>query len=140
MTDPQLRSPRAAVAKSPPGRTVEPPLDILLISVWRPSAQSSELPSGASEGGGRKHLEHERDEDSLLTNAELAVGALSSILRDSDLKKADSMSVEEALALSLQGVVFFLSILSLILIGPYLCLVSAGGYLHEKLGEEGLFL
>ena len=41
--------------------------------------------------------------DSLLTNAELAVGVLSSILRDSDLKRADAMSVEEALALSLQG-------------------------------------
>ena len=38
-------------------------------------------------------------------NAELAVGALSSILRDSDLKKADSMLVGEALASSLQGAV-----------------------------------
>ena len=41
------------------------------------------------------------DEDSLLANAELTARALSSILRDSDLKKADSMSVEEALASSL---------------------------------------
>ena len=38
MTGPQLCSPRAAVAKSPPGRTSEPPLDILPISVWSPSA------------------------------------------------------------------------------------------------------
>ena len=45
----------------------------------------------------------ERDEDSLLTNSELAAGAVLSILRDSDLKRADAMSVEEALALSLQG-------------------------------------
>ena len=40
-------------------------------------------------------------EDSLLSHAELAVGAVSSILRDSDLKKVDALSVEEALALLL---------------------------------------
>ena len=38
-------------------------------------------------------------------NAKLASSALSSILRDSNLKKADSMSVGEALASSLQGAV-----------------------------------
>ena len=41
--------------------------------------------------------------DSLFTNAELAAGAVLSILQDSDLKKADVLCVEEALALSLQG-------------------------------------
>ena len=65
--------------------------------------QSVELPSGASEGEGRKHLGRERDEDSLLASAELTTGVVSSILWDSDLKRADVMSVEEALALSLQG-------------------------------------
>ena len=98
VTCPQLLSPRVAVAKSPPRRTAEPPLDILPISIWSPLAQSAELPSEAPEGEGRKHLGHERDEDSLLVNAELAVRALSYILRDSDLKKADSMFVGEALA------------------------------------------
>ena len=34
---------------------------------------------------------------------ELAVGAISSILRNSDLKKVGTLSVEEALALLLQG-------------------------------------
>ena len=43
VTGPQLRSPHAAVAKSPPGRTAEPPLDILPISVWSPSAQSAHV-------------------------------------------------------------------------------------------------
>ena len=81
MTGPQLCSPRAAVAKSPPRRTAEPLLDILPISVWSPSAQHAELPSKASKGEGRKHLEHERDEDSLLASAELAARAVSSILR-----------------------------------------------------------
>ena len=50
-------------------------------------------------------LELRGGEDSLLTNAELATGAVSSILRDSDLKKVDALCVEEALALSLQGTV-----------------------------------
>ena len=42
-------------------------------------------------------------EDSLFTNAKLTVGAISFILWDSDLKKADALCVKEALALSLQG-------------------------------------
>ena len=44
--------------------------------------------------------------DSLFTNAELAAGAVSSILRDSDLKKMEALCIEEALNLSLQGTVF----------------------------------
>ena len=54
---------------------------------------------------GNDRFEAEGDEDSLLTNAELAVGAVSSILRDSDLKKVNALCVEEALALSLQGTI-----------------------------------
>ena len=42
-------------------------------------------------------------EDSLLSHAELAVEVVSSILRDSDLRKVDTLSIEEALALLLQG-------------------------------------
>ena len=103
VTGPQLRSPCAAVAKSPPGRTAEPPLDILPISIWSPSVQSAELPFGASEGKGRKHLRHEGDEDSWLASPELAAEAVSLILLSSDLKRADAMSVGEALALLLQG-------------------------------------
>ena len=45
-------------------------------------------------------------EDSLLSHAELAVGAVSSILRDSDLRKVDALSIEESLALLLQGTAF----------------------------------
>ena len=41
------------------------------------------------------------DEDSLLYHVELTVGVLSSILRDSDLKKVDALFVEAALALML---------------------------------------
>ena len=108
MIGPQLRSPIAAIAKSPPpppGRTAEPPLDIVPIFFWSPSTQTAELPSGASEGERRKHLGPERDEDSLLASAELAARAILSVLRDYDLKRADAMPVEEVLALSLQGAV-----------------------------------
>ena len=43
------------------------------------------------------------DGDSLLLNAELAAGAVSSILKDSDLKRSRALLVDEALAQSLQG-------------------------------------
>ena len=52
----------------------------------------------------RKGSENDRDGDSLLLNAELAAGAISSILKDYDLKRSGALPVEEALALSLQGV------------------------------------
>ena len=45
-------------------------------------------------------------EDSLLSHTELVAGAVSSILHDSDLRKVDALSVEEALALLLQGTTF----------------------------------
>ena len=44
-----------------------------------------------------------RDEDSLLSHAELAARASSSILRDSDLRRVGALLVEEALDLLLQG-------------------------------------
>ena len=65
----------------------------------------------------RKGFETGGDGDSLLLNAEFAAGAVSSILKDSDLKRSGLLPVEEALALSLQGVA---SVSSHIL----LCLIS----------------
>ena len=53
--------------------------------------------------GNRDRFEAAEDEDSLLSHAELAAGAVSSILRDSNLGKVDALPVEEALALLLQG-------------------------------------
>ena len=41
------------------------------------------------------------DEDSLLSHAELAAGDVSSILRDSDLRRVGAFPIEEALALLL---------------------------------------
>ena len=50
---------------------------------------------------GRKCSKADEDGDSLHFNAELAAGAVSSILRDSDLKRSGALLVEESLALSL---------------------------------------
>ena len=89
--------------KNPSGRTVEPPLEVLPISVWSPLAQNAKLPPMTPEVKGNDCFGTKGDEDSLLTNSELAAEVVSFILRDSNLKRADAMSVEEALALSLQG-------------------------------------
>ena len=94
---------KVAGPKNPSGKTAEPPLEALPISIWSPSVQNAKLSPTTPEDKGRDCFGTEGDEDSLLTNSELAARAVSSILWDSDLKKADAMSVEEALALSLQG-------------------------------------
>ena len=49
--------------------------------------------------GNRDRFEAARDEDSLLFHAELAAGAVSSILQDSDLRRVGALPIEEALAL-----------------------------------------
>ena len=100
----QLRS--AANVKDSSGRVVEPPLEFMPISVWSPPGQSAEPPPLKAEELGRKHFEAGRDGDSLFFNAELAASAVSSFLRDSDLKRSDALPVKEALALSFQGAAF----------------------------------
>ena len=66
--------------KNPSGRTAEPPLEVLTISVRSPSAQNTQLNPTTSEDEGRDRFGTEGDEDLLLTNSELVTGALSSIL------------------------------------------------------------
>ena len=100
----QLRSGSAAKAKDSSRRAAEPPLEVMPITVWSPPAQSVEPPPSRAEELGRKHPEADGDRDSLLFNAELAASAVSSILRDFDLKRSGALPVEEVLALSLQGV------------------------------------
>ena len=100
----QLRSGSAAKAKYSSGKAAEPPLEIMPITVWSPPAQSVEPPPSRAEDLGRELFEADGDGDSLLSNAELADGTVSSILKDSDLKRSSALPVEETLALSLQGV------------------------------------
>ena len=73
------------------------------ITVWSPLAQSTKPPPSRVEELGRKLPEADGDGDSLLFNAELVDGVISSILRDSDLKRSGALPVEEVLALSVQG-------------------------------------
>ena len=73
------------------------------ISIWSPLAQDFKHPPTTPENEGRGCFGTEGEEDSLLANLELFIKAMSSILRDSDLKRADAMPIEDVLALSFQG-------------------------------------
>ena len=68
--------------------------------------QSVKPPSSRAEELKRKGPGTDGNGDSLLLNVELTAGAVSSILKDSDLKRSGALPVEEALALSLQRVAF----------------------------------
>ena len=81
----QIRSGSIAKAKDSSGRAAEPPLEVMPITVWSPPAQNAEPPHSRAEELRRKRPEANGDGDSLLFNAELAAGAVSSILRDFDL-------------------------------------------------------
>ena len=100
----QPRPGSAAKAKGPSGKVVEQPLAIMPITVWNPPAKSVRPPSLKTKELKRKDFETGGDGDSLLLDAEFAAGAISSILKDSDLKRSSMRPVDEALALSLQGV------------------------------------
>ena len=57
------------------------------ITVWNPPAKSVRPLSSKAEELKKKDSKTGRDGDSLLLNVELAAGAVSSILKDSDLKR-----------------------------------------------------
>ena len=69
-------------------------------------SQGAEPPPQMPNDVGRGRFAAVGDEDSLLSHVELAIGAVSFIICNSDLKKVDALSVEEALALLLQGIAF----------------------------------
>ena len=94
------------------------PLAIMPITVWNPHAKSVRPPSSKAEELKRKDIETGGDGDSLLLDAELAAGVVSSLLKDFDLKRSSMLPVDEALTLSLQGVasVIFHTLSCLILV------------------------
>ena len=97
-------SPSSAVgAGDSSGRAVEPPLEVLPISIWSLTSQGAATPSAMLDEVRRDRSSAVGSEDSLLSRMELVAEAVSSILRDFDLKKVDALSVKEALALLLQG-------------------------------------
>ena len=93
-------------AKSILGGNVEQPLASMPITVRNPPSESVKSPPRRAEKLKRKKLgsKGDEDEDSLLVNTELATGAISSVLKDSDLGRSKALPVDEVLALSLQGV------------------------------------
>ena len=95
-----------AEEKSLLGAAVELSLTVMPITVWNPPAENAKSPPRRAAELKRKKSKPKVDEnkDSLLSNAELAAGAVSSILKDSDLGRSKGLPVDEALALSLQRV------------------------------------
>ena len=96
----------AVKAKNLLDRAVEQPLAVMPITIWNPPSESARPPPRRVEELKRRNLKSKvgEDEDSLLFNAELAAGAISSVLKDSDLGWSKALPVDEALALSFQGV------------------------------------
>ena len=99
----QLCSGYAAKAKDSSGKAVAPTLEVMPITVWSPPAQSGEPSPSKAEESGRKRFEADGDGDSLLSNVELAAGAVSSILKDSDLKRSGALLVKKILAHPFRG-------------------------------------
>ena len=101
-----LSPPISPKPKSPLSSTVEQSLMVMPITVWNPPLENVKSPPRKAAELKRKKPKAKVDEnqDSLLSNAELATGAVSSILNDSDLGRSKAMLVDEALALSFQGV------------------------------------
>ena len=85
------------------GRSVELPLVVLPISIPSPLAQDFKRPLMTLEDEMRGCFGTEGEEDLLFSGSELTAGAVSSILRDSDLMRADALSIEDVLASSFQG-------------------------------------
>ena len=93
-------------AKGLSGAAIEQPLTVMPITVWNPPSDNAKLPPRGVAEPKRKKSKPKADaiKDSLLSNAELAAGAISSIFLESDLGRSKGLSVDEALALSFQGV------------------------------------
>ena len=102
-----LSPPRPDIkAKGLSGAAVAQPLTALPITVWNPPSDKAKSPPRGTAELKRKKLKPKADaiRDSLLSNAELAAGAVSSILKESDIGRSKELPVDEALALSFQGI------------------------------------
>ena len=86
------------------GGVNESSLEVLPISVWSPTSRGTAPPYTVPDEvtGNRDRSEAAGNEDYLLSHAELAIGVVSSILCDSDLRRVGTLPVEEVLALLLQ--------------------------------------
>ena len=75
------------------------------ITVWKaPSGNAKSSPGKSTEPTRRKtKTVTAGNKDSLLSNAKLAAGAVSSILKDSDIARSKELPIDEVLASSFQG-------------------------------------
>ena len=93
-----------AEAGNPSGGDGIQPLAVVPITVWKVPSKSARSPPGKSTGPSRRTKPTTtKNKDSLLSNAELAAGAVSSILQESDIVRSKELPVDEALASSFQG-------------------------------------
>ena len=94
-----------AEAGNPSGKDDIQPLAAVPITVWKAPSESAKSPPGKSVEPTRRKTQPTtaENEDSLLSNAKLAVGAVSSILKDSDIVRSKELPVDEVLASSFQG-------------------------------------
>ena len=90
---------------NPSGEGNDQPLAAMPITVWNASSDAVKSPPGKVAEPKRRKPRPKIDEikDSLLSNGELAAGAVSSILKDSDIGRSKELPVDEAMALSFQG-------------------------------------
>ena len=93
-------------AKGLSGAVVAQLLTVQPITVWNPPSDKAKSPPRRTTELKRKKLKPKADaiRDSLLSSAELAAGAISSILKESDIGGSKELPVDEALALSFQGI------------------------------------
>ena len=94
-----------AEAGNPSGEDGVQPLVAVPIAVWNAPSDSAKPPPGKLTEPTKRKTKPKTAEnkDSLLSNAKLVVGALSSILKDSDIVRSKELPVDEALASSFQG-------------------------------------
>ena len=93
-------------AKGLSGAAVPQPLTALPITVWNPPSDKAKSPPRGTAELKMKKLKPKADaiRDSLLSNAELAARAVSSILKESDIGGSKELPVDEALELSFQWI------------------------------------
>ena len=94
-----------AEAGNPSGEDGVQPLAAVPIAVWNAPSDSAKSPPGKLAEPTRRKTKPKigENKDSLLSNAKLAAGAVSSILKDSDIVRSKELPVDEALASSFQG-------------------------------------
>ena len=102
-------------AKDLSGAAVKQSLTVMPITVWNPPSDNAKLPPRGMAAPKGKKAKPKADtvKDSLLSNPELAAGAMSSILLESDLGRSKGLAADEALALSFHGIAS---------VSPWLCL------------------